>query len=95
MALGLSATLALPRVWGTIAGWVTVAVFVVIAVVFTIPFAVEIVPACVETLRFRGWDIVEFGPIVYYVVGVVLVMFLLLLRRYEMDRYASTRGKLV
>ncbi|MFI7057681.1 hypothetical protein ACWDOR_26285 [Streptosporangium canum] len=92
MALGLSAVLALRGRWVTIAGWVTAALFVVIAVVFTTPFAIEIVTdECRETVHFGGWNIVKTGPIMHYLAGAVLVVFLSLLRRDETDRYASVR----
>ncbi|MER6176423.1 hypothetical protein [Streptosporangium sp. NPDC001681] len=84
MVLGLGAVLALRGRWGTIAGWVTAALFVVIAVVFTIPFAIEIVTDdCRNTLRFGGWNIIKVGPVMHYLGGAVLVMFLSLLRRDE------------
>ncbi|MEV6868503.1 hypothetical protein AB0M44_46965 [Streptosporangium subroseum] len=84
MVLGLGAVLALRGRWGTIAGWVTAAMFVVIAVVFTIPFAIEIVTDdCRNTLRFGGWNIIKVGPIMHYLGGAVLVMFLSLFRRDE------------
>ncbi|WP_433248760.1 hypothetical protein ACQPYK_01110 [Streptosporangium sp. CA-135522] len=84
MALGLSVVLALGGRWGTIAGWVTAALFVVIAVLFTIPFAIEIVTDdCRDTLRFGGWKIIEAGPAMHYLAGAVLVIFLSLLRRDE------------
>ncbi|WP_326823855.1 hypothetical protein [Streptosporangium sp. NBC_01756] len=84
MALGLSAVLALRGRWSTIAGWMTAALFVVIAVVFTTPFAIEIVTdGCQDTLHFGGWNIVEAGPIMHYLAGAVLVIFLSLLRRDE------------
>ncbi|MEV8630898.1 hypothetical protein AB0395_04505 [Streptosporangium sp. NPDC051023] len=84
MALGLAAVLALRGRWSTIAAWVTAALFAVIAVVFTIPFAIEMVTDdCRETLRFGGWNIVETGPIMHYLAGAVLVVFLSLFRRYE------------
>ncbi|MEU7862236.1 hypothetical protein [Nonomuraea sp. NPDC049141] len=84
MAFGLSATLALRGRWGTIAGWLTAALFVMIAGVFTIPFAIQVVmDGCMDTLRFGGWKIVESGPILHYLAGAVLVMFLTLVRREE------------
>ncbi|WP_344921299.1 hypothetical protein [Streptosporangium oxazolinicum] len=92
MALGLSAVLTLRGRWGTIAGWVTAALFVVIAVLFTIPFAIDIVTdGCQNTFRFGGWNIIAAGPVMHYLGGTVLVMFLLLLRRDGTDRYASAR----
>ncbi|GAA4208303.1 hypothetical protein GCM10022252_73270 [Streptosporangium oxazolinicum] len=92
MALGLSAVLALRGRWSTIAGWVTTALFVVIAVVFTIPFAIELVTDdCRNTLHFGGWNIIEVGPVMHYLGGAVLVMFLSLLRRDETGRHVSAR----
>ncbi|SDJ22973.1 hypothetical protein SAMN05421874_101136 [Nonomuraea maritima] len=82
MALGLSATLALRGRRGTLAGWLTAALFVVVAIVFTIPDAFEIVSDnCVYTLRFVGWDLVERGPFLHYLAGAVLVLFLTQVRR--------------
>ncbi|MEV6038275.1 hypothetical protein AB0L65_44500 [Nonomuraea sp. NPDC052116] len=82
MALGLSATLALRSRWGTLAGWLTAALFVVVAIVFTIPYAFEIVSdSCVYTFRFVGWDVVERGPFLHYLAGAVLVLFLTQVRR--------------
>lgn len=92
MALGLSAMLALRGRWGVIAGWVTAASSVVIAVVFTIPYAIRIVTeGCVQTLRFGGWDIV-YGPFPHHLAGAVLVMFLALVLREEADRRVPPRG---
>ncbi|GII84552.1 hypothetical protein Ssi03_25420 [Sphaerisporangium siamense] len=93
MAVGLSAVLALPRRWGTIAGWVTAALFGVIAVVFTSPYAVRVVSdRCVDTLHFGGWDIIEAGPIMHYLSGAVLVVFLSLFRRGETEHCAAVNG---
>ncbi|MEU4233555.1 hypothetical protein AB0F17_55515 [Nonomuraea sp. NPDC026600] len=95
MALGLSAALALGGRRGAIAGWMTAALFVVIAVMFTMPYAIEIVSdGCMDTLRFGGWDIVEYGPLLQYVTGAVLVMFLALVRREETNRCAPLGGTL-
>ena len=91
MALGLSATLVLRGRRGTIAGWMTAALFVVIAVVFTMPYAIEIVSdGCMDTLRFRGWDIVAYGPLLHYVSSALLVMFLTLVLREETNRYVRS-----
>lgn len=88
MALGLSATLALRGRWRTIAGWTTAALFVVIAGLFTIPYAIEIVSdGCRDTLRFGGWGIVEYGPHLHYLTGAVLVVFLTLVSQGETNRY--------
>jgi hypothetical protein len=93
MVLGLSAVLVLRGRWGAVAGWVTAALFVVIAMVFTIPFAVEVVSDdCWSTLRFGGWKIIEVGPIAHYLAGAVLVMFLSLLRRDETLPLPTDRG---
>ncbi|MFD1544561.1 hypothetical protein [Nonomuraea guangzhouensis] len=79
---------------GTIAGWVTAALFVVIAGVFTIPYAIQIVmDGCMDTLRFGGWKIVESGPILHYSAGAVLVMFLMLVRRAETG-WTTTPGRM-
>lgn len=98
MVLGLGAVLALRGRWGTIAGWATAALFVVIAVVFTIPFAIEVVTdECRNALRFRGWNIIAAGPVMHYVGGAVLVVFLSLLRRDEttvMPRRGGRRVRL-
>ncbi|MEV4367481.1 hypothetical protein AB0J71_10445 [Nonomuraea sp. NPDC049637] len=84
MALGLCATLALRGGWGVFAAWVTAALFVVIAGLFSLPYAVRVVvDGCQETLEFGGWNIVRFGPILHYVAGAVLVTFLALVRRAE------------
>ncbi|MBT2231657.1 hypothetical protein [Nonomuraea sp. NEAU-A123] len=95
MALGLSATLASRGKWGTIAGWMTAVLFVVIAGVFTIPYAVQVVmDGCMDTLRFGGWHIVESGPILHYLTGAVLVMFLTLVRREEIGCTPTPGGTL-
>ncbi|MFI7691672.1 hypothetical protein ACIBQ6_21570 [Nonomuraea sp. NPDC049655] len=84
MALGLCATLALRGGWGACAAWVTVALFVVFAGVFSLPYAVRVIlDDCRETLEFGGWDIVRFGPILHYSMGAVLATFLALVRRAE------------
>ncbi|MEU4830105.1 hypothetical protein [Streptosporangium sp. NPDC023615] len=70
----------------------TAALFVLIAVVFTIPFAIEIVTDdCRNTLRFTGRDIIAAGPVTHCSGGAALVVFLSLLRRDEADRHASVR----
>jgi hypothetical protein len=95
MALGLSATLALRGRWGMVAAWLTVALFVIIAGVFTIPYAVQFVSeGCTDTLRLGGWDIVKFGPILHYLAGAVLVTFLALIRREETECSPALRGTL-
>ncbi|AQZ67217.1 hypothetical protein BKM31_42355 [[Actinomadura] parvosata subsp. kistnae] len=84
MALGLCAVLVLRGRWGVAAAWLTAALFVVIAGVFSIPYAVQVsLDDCTETIRFGGWDIVMYGPILHYVAGAVLVAFLALIRREE------------
>ncbi|MFI7617638.1 hypothetical protein ACIBP6_41085 [Nonomuraea terrae] len=84
MALGLCAVLALRGRWGVAAAWLTAALFVVIAGVFTIPYAVQIISdGCTDTIQFGGWDIVMYGPILHYVAGAVLVTFLAFIRRQE------------
>lgn len=95
MALGLCAILALRGRWGIAAAWLTSVLFVVIAGVFTIPYAVEIISdGCTDTLRFGGWEIVESGPILHYLAGAVLVAFLALIRREEMGCSPALRGTL-
>ncbi|SDI63055.1 hypothetical protein [Nonomuraea jiangxiensis] len=95
MALGLCATLALRGRWGIAAAWLTAALFLVIAGVFTIPYAVEIISdGCTDTLRFGGWDIVESGPILHYLAGAVLVTFLALIRREETGCSPALKGTL-
>ncbi|WP_132627567.1 hypothetical protein [Nonomuraea mesophila] len=84
MALGLCAVLALRGRWGVAAARLTAALFVVIAGVFTIPYAVQIISdGCTDTMRFGGWDIILYGPILHYVAGAVLVTFLALILREE------------
>lgn len=95
MALGLSATLALRGRWGIVAAWLTVALFVVNAGVFTIPYAVQIISdGCTDTIQFGGWDIVMYGPVLHYVAGAVLVAFLALIRREETGCSPALRGTL-
>lgn len=84
MALGLCATLALRGGWGAFAAWVTVALFVVFAGVFSLPYAVRVImDGCRDTLESGGLDIVRFGPMLHYSAGAVLVTFLALVRRAE------------
>ncbi|MEV0620568.1 hypothetical protein AB0I81_45100 [Nonomuraea sp. NPDC050404] len=71
MALGLVAVLAFRGAWSA---RVTAALFVAIAVVFTIPYAITTVPDdCGSSLRFGGWHIVEPGPAVHYLAAAALV----------------------
>ncbi|MGR6912857.1 hypothetical protein ACU635_01205 [[Actinomadura] parvosata] len=66
------------------AAWLTAALFVLIAGVFSIPYAVQIISdGCTDSIQFGGWDIVMYGPILHYVAGAVLVAFLALIRREE------------
>ncbi|MFI7419437.1 hypothetical protein [Nonomuraea sp. NPDC049684] len=84
MALGLCATLALRGGWGVVAAWVTAALFVVIAGVFSLPYAVRVIlDGCRDALEFGGWNIVRFGPVLHYLAGAVLVTFLALVLRAE------------
>lgn len=95
MALCLCAILALRGGWVKVAAWSTVALFVVIAGVFTIPYAVQIISdGCTDTIRFGGWDIVTYGPILHYAAGAVLVAFLALIRREETTCSPALRGTL-
>ncbi|MER6509407.1 hypothetical protein ABT158_21475 [Nonomuraea sp. NPDC001636] len=62
----------------------TVALFVVFAGVFSLPYAVRVImDGCRDTLEFGGLDIVRFGPMLHYSAGAVLVTFLALVRRAE------------
>ncbi|MFI0417340.1 hypothetical protein [Spongiactinospora sp. 9N601] len=82
MALCLSAILAFRGRWSAVAGWVTAALFVLIAGVFTIPYAVQIVSdGCARVLRFGGWDIVTSGVLQHYLAGAALVVLLTGVRR--------------
>ncbi|MFG1941345.1 hypothetical protein [Nonomuraea sp. NPDC048826] len=84
MALGLCTTLALRGRWGTVAAWVTVAVFVVFAGVFTIPYVVQVISdGCTSTIRFGGWRLVTYSPVLHYLAGAVLVAFLASVRTRE------------
>ncbi|MEV1005650.1 hypothetical protein [Nonomuraea sp. NPDC050202] len=78
-----------------VAAWLTAALFVIIAGVFTIPYAVQFVSeGCTDTLRLGGWGIVKFGPILHYLAGAVLVTFLALIRREETECSPALRGTL-
>ncbi|WP_206184936.1 hypothetical protein, partial [Thermoactinospora rubra] len=94
--VGVVQTLALTGRWGAVAAWAMAALFVVSAVVFTIPWAVEIVSdSCRDTLRFTGWGAVKDGPMFHYLAGAVLLLITSRLRRdQETDRYAIVRGAL-
>ncbi|MFI7451278.1 hypothetical protein ACIBQX_27535 [Nonomuraea sp. NPDC049714] len=75
MALALAAVIALRGRWSAIAAWAGAGLFLVGAVVFSIPFAIEVVEVgCRETIRFSLWDAVWFGPFLNYVTGAALLV---------------------